>query len=90
MNLSGTLHIRLDPTTKTRLNNVANRSGLKAAALIRQAIMEYCEEAERTGHLPAIRVEENHGSVIGHQENFTTGARPDLKNPRYKIKRPKK
>jgi len=91
MSLGSALRFRLDGPTRERLNAVARRSGVGMSLLIRQAVMDYVETAERTGQLPiSLRVEENHGSVIGHQQNFTTGTRPEGKNPRYKIKRPKK
>jgi len=49
VSLNNGINVRLAPETRSRLETLAERSGVKSSVLIRQAIMDYCTEVEATG-----------------------------------------
>lgn len=49
MAMKNGITVRLDETTRARLDDIAERAGVKPSMLMRRAIMDYVAEAERTG-----------------------------------------
>lgn len=61
MGLHTGTNVRLDNLLKNRLQHIADRTGIKAAQLIRMAVEEYCEQIEATGQV-TIKVHSSHSS----------------------------
>jgi antitoxin component of RelBE/YafQ-DinJ toxin-antitoxin module len=51
MAMNSGINVRLEPETRDRLERLSDQTGIKPSALIRRAILEYCERVERTGQL---------------------------------------
>lgn len=49
MGLNNGITVRLDPETRARLEQIADRSGVKSSMLMRRALSEYLDQVESDG-----------------------------------------
>ncbi len=68
MSMNNGMNVRLTEELRSRLQKVADKSGLKTADLIRMAVEEYCAKIESDGR---ITINLNQSMIQGDKNDIT-------------------